>query len=260
MVFYDSHAHLNLDEFENEYLALLETYLKDQNLLQNVVGVDWTSSLKAIEIAKKYQTITKALVGIHPNDAYLYEKDLDIFNKLENLVVNNLDVVSGIGEIGLDFFRNKSDEKIQFHFLEKQAEIAFKNKLVVMLHLRDAFLQIKDFIKRNEKQMIVIHCFNQGIEQAEFYLKHNCYLSIPGVVTFKNAKALQEAIKIIPVDKLLTETDSPYLTPVPYRGQKNYPHYVQFSLFEIAKIKQINQEELAKIVLENSLKVFKWNK
>lgn len=253
--YYDTHCHLNDEQYENELETYFET-LKQENVFTNVVGFDYESSVKAVEFAKKYPNNIRACVGIHPNDCKNYVNDKDIFHKLKELVKNNLDHIVAIGEIGLDLYYEKTYLDLQYDFCRKQIEIAKEFNLPVMFHIREAFNEIKPIIEENKDHKKIIHCFTTNIDEAKFYLANNCIISIPGVVTFKNAVALCEAIKEIDIEYLVGETDAPYLTPIPFRGKKNYPHYVKYVYEKIAELKQCELDDVIKKLNQNAFKFF----
>lgn len=258
--YYDTHSHMNLEPISNEVITIVEN-MRNNNFITNCVGVDLPSSIQAVKLAKQYPDIIKACVGIHPSDVLQYESVFDkTINELDELVKNNLDCVVGIGEVGYDFYRNEKDKSlaIQKKFLYSQFEIAKKYNLPIMLHLRDAFNESIDFIKDINYSKVLIHCFSSIWNEAKAYLDLGCMISIPGIVTFKNAIPLKEAVKNIPIEKMVIETDSPFLTPMPYRGKTNYPTYVNYVAKEIAELKNLDLEYVEKTLLNNALNFFNW--
>lgn len=253
--YYDTHSHLNMEEYENEISDCIKN-LEINNTFTNCVGCDFPSSVKAVELAKKYPNLMKACVGIHPNEIQEYLKDNLIFEKLDNLIFENREHIVGIGEIGLDFYYSEKFKNEQKIFCIKQIELGIKYNLPIMFHLRNAFDEIKPIIEKYKNIKKLIHCFSSNLNEANYYLSKECLISIPGIITFKNAINLQEAVKEIDLDKLVVETDSPYLTPVPFRGKKNYPHYVKYTVEFIAQIKKISVSEVEKKVLQNAKDFF----
>lgn len=261
MKYFDTHSHIADYYYDNEIDQYIKTLIEN-DIFTNAIGCDLESSIRSINLAKKYPNNIKACVGIHPNDVKKYINDKTIFYKLDELIKNNTEHIVAIGEIGLDFFYDKNDEqniKNQIYFCNKQIELAHKYNLPIMYHIRDAFEKIKPIIKQNNHHKQIIHCFSTDIIQANYFIENNCLISIPGIVTFKNAISLQEAIKSIDINYLVAETDSPYLTPVPYRGKKNYPHYVQYVYEQIAKLKKMDLEKTRKQINQNALKFFNIN-
>lgn len=259
--YYDTHSHLNLNPLNKDATKIIEE-MRQKGFITNCVGVDLSTSYQAINLAKKFPDIIKACVGIHPSDINQYLTNFNkVIDELDNLVKDNLDYIVAIGEVGFDFYRNQSDSFVisnQKRFLEVQANIAKKYNLPLMLHIRDAFNECISFLKLFNYDKVLIHCFSTNLQEALEYLKIGCLISIPGIVTFKNAVDLKEAVKQIPLQKMVIETDSPYLAPTPYRGKTNNPLYVSYVAQEIASIKNENLEFVKKIVLENALNFFRW--
>lgn len=253
--YYDTHSHLNDEPYDDEINDYF-VFLKENKIYTNVIGCDWESSIKAVEYAKKQPNNIKACVGIHPNDVKRYENDKDIFDKLKKLVENNLSHIVAIGEIGLDLHYEKENLSLQQYFCREQIKIATEFNLPIMFHIRDAFEEIKPIIVENKNHKKIIHCFTNDIEQAKFYITNNCLISIPGVLTFKNAILVQDAIKEIDIKYLVCETDSPYLTPVPFRGKKNYPHYVQYVYQKIAELKNMDIDVVKKTINKTAFDFF----
>ena len=246
---FNTHSHIN-DKLEN--LNELVDECLDSNVDKiAVVGYDLASSLRAIK-ASEHPSVY-AIVGLQPNEVSSFDGNYDAFIDL----FNNEKCI-GIGEIGLDYYWNKDEKEIQMKAFEKQLQIASNYKKPVIIHCRDAYEDTFNMLNKYHKQLdgIIMHCYSGSVEMMKRFLTINCYISISGVVTFKNAKAIKEVAKEVPLDRLLVETDDPYLTPVPFRGKENRPSYVKYVLKEIAEIKEMNYEELEKIVYENSLRVF----
>lgn len=259
--YYDTHSHLNLDPLTKDVSKITEA-MRQKGFITNCVGVDLKTSYEAINLAKKHPDIIRACVGIHPSDINQYLPNFDkTISKLDDIVKNNLNYVVAIGEVGFDFYRNKNDVheiSNQKKFLEAQANIAKKYNLPLMLHIRDAFNECISFLRFFKYDKVIIHCFSTNLQEALEYLKIGCLISIPGIVTFKNATSLKEAVKQIPLQKMVIETDSPYLAPTPYRGKTNCPLYVSYVAQEIATIKNQDLEIVKKVVLENALNFFRW--
>lgn len=192
--YYDTHSHLNMSEYENELEECIKQ-LEKNNTFTNCVAFDFKSSVRAIELSKKYNKYMRACVGIHPNDIEQYLNDKDIFNKLDELISNNREYIVGIGEIGLDFYYDDKFKKEQIHFCNEQIKLGIKHNLPIMFHLRNAFQEIKPIIENFKDVKKLIHCFSSNLEEAKYYVSQNCLISIPGIVTFKNATSLQEAVK-----------------------------------------------------------------
>ena len=249
---YDVHTHTNMDPMIQNLDNIVDI-CKDKNIVWNAVGTNVEDSKIAVEQAKKYRGQIFATVGIHPDNC----KDLKDIEKLEQLYLQNKDVVVAWGEIGLDYHYEKFDKEKQILFFKKQLEIVNKYDLPVCIHVRDAeddCFEILKMIKNPSK--VWIHCFAKGPDWAKKYVDAKYMISVPGIITFKNAKSLHESIKTIPLDRLMVETDGPWLSPEPYRGKTNMPHYVEFVMNGIADKLQMSKEELAKKVTANAVNFF----
>ena len=203
------------------------------------------------ELAQKYENVY-CYLGIHPEEA----KDWSGENKEKIKTLAASPKVVGIGEIGLDYYRDKSNIDLQKEIFIKQIELANELNLPLNIHDRDAHKDTFDILKEhNKNSAVIMHCFSGSPEFAVECLKEGWYIALGGVVTFKNAKKMKEVAKIVPIEKLLLETDAPYLTPVPHRGEENQPAYVKFTAEEIAKLKGISFEEAAQTTSANAEKI-----
>ena len=208
---------------------------------------------KIIDITEKYVNVY-AYLGVHPSEARDWNDSLS--EKITNYVSSGKKVV-GIGEIGLDYYWDKSFNDIQKEVFIKQIHLANELKLPINIHDREAHKDTFDIIQaNNENSMVIMHCFSGSVEFARECIKAGYYIALGGVVTFKNAIKMKEVAADIPIDRLLLETDAPYLTPVPYRGKENQPAYVRFVAEEIAKIRGIELEELAALTTQNAERIF----
>ena len=253
MKFIDSHAHLDLTEFEKDRADVIKR--AKENGIENIItiGIGIKESKAAIKIAEAYPFIY-ASIGIHPHNAGSF--DLKTLDFLEENAKNKK--VVALGEMGLDFFRNHSSREDQIRAFRAQLDLAKSVKLPVVIHDRDAHAETLSMLEE-EKQGLnggVIHCFSGDAEMAFKCIDMGFYISIPGTVTFKNAKTQHEAVKKIPIEKLMIETDCPFLAPVPYRGKRNEPLYVTHVAEAISRIKNIPVEEVARITTANSKKLF----
>ncbi|MGL4183558.1 MAG: TatD family hydrolase [Metamycoplasmataceae bacterium] len=252
--YFDLHCH-PFKEYFPEPKEIISNALSSYLTKIFLVGTDISNSVEAINLAKEFDNVY-AIIGIHPNDSW-NEKDLI---SLEELVANNPNVL-GIGEVGLDYHYDDSPEKEkQEMFFQKQIDLAIKYNKVLIVHSRDsvedtfAILQ-KNYLKYPELK-IVLHSYSYGPKWIEKFLSLNCYFSYSGIVTFKNAKEMQEAALITPIENILYETDTPYLAPVPHRGKTNLPEYAIHVCDFIAKIKGIEEKEFATTILGNLNKLF----
>lgn len=258
--YYDTHAHLNIEPLDVEIEPIIDE-LKKEKTIMNCIAVDLETSISSIELSKKYKGIVFGCVGIHPTDGWMYRNNVDqTIKELEKIIVENREHIICLGEIGLDYYTifrgSEIDKPFQQEMFRKQLELAVKYDLPINIHNRESENDLLDILKDYQLKKVMIHCFSANKELALKYLERGYYLSIPGIVTFKNAKDLQEAVKIIPLEKMVVETDCPFLTPVPYRGQTNKPQYVKYVAKEIAKLKGLDEEFVEKQLLENAINFF----
>lgn len=251
---FDSHAHINDEKFDEDRDEVIE-HLRE-NSIDLVVnpGADMPSSKSAVELANKVDFIYSA-VGVHPHDVEtMTDKDLE---ELKNLAKENEKVVA-IGEIGLDYYYDLSPRELQKEWFIKQIELANELGLPFIVHDRDAHGDTFDIIKKYKapETGCVLHCYSGSLELALEYIKMGCYISIPGTVTFKNNRKTVEVAENIPMEWMFIETDSPYLTPVPYRGKRNDPSKVRYVAEKVAELRGISYEEVCEITKENAKKFF----
>lgn len=251
---FDSHAHINDEKFDEDRDEVIE-HLRE-NSIDLVVnpGADMPSSRSAVELANKVDFIYSA-VGVHPHDVEtMTDKDLE---ELKNLAKENEKVVA-IGEIGLDYYYDLSPRELQKEWFIKQIELANELGLPFIVHDRDAHGDTFDIIKKYKapETGCVLHCYSGSLELALEYIKMGCYISIPGTVTFKNNRKTVEVAENIPIEWMFIETDSPYLTPVPYRGKRNDPSKVRYVAEKVAELRGISYEEVCEITKENAKKFF----
>ena len=250
----DTHCHLNIEPYINDLSNYVNEIEQDMKFL-NIVGTTLKDSTKAIEIANLRENFF-AIVGIHPNEVTNHtERDVEL---IEKLYLENKDKIIAIGETGLDFYYGINDYNEQLFFLNKQFDLAIKYDLTLILHVREAHKETQEFLKAKKNlPRIVIHCFTGNLNDAQEYIKLGCYISFSGIITFKNANELREIIKHVPLELLLTETDSPFLTPVPFRGKTNLPNYVKYVNETIAKIRNMDIQKLNECLYKNYCKCFK---
>ena len=250
----DSHAHIYDEKYDDEGGAQSIVSRMENDGLEYIVcvGCDMPSSHTCVELAANNERIY-ATVGVHPYDAdTVTDENIEILRKL----AANKKVVA-IGEIGLDFHYPDADRALQTAATVKQYELARELNLPQVYHIRDGFGEFYEFAKtRDFPQSAVLHCFSGSAEIAEYYLKKNFYVSFSGTVTYKNAVNLARAAAVVPMDRLLIETDSPYLTPVPMRGQINRPAYVKYVAQRIAEIKGVSVDEIERVTTDNAKRVF----
>lgn len=250
---FDTHAHLDDHKYNDDRVEMLQRAQEAGVQLIVNVGYDLPSSQRSVKLAEAYPFIY-AGVGIHPHDASTLNDQA--LAELEKLAQHPK--VVAIGEIGLDYYRDLSPRDIQETALRAQIGLARRIKKPIIIHDRDAHGDIMRIMQEEKVQEIggVLHCFSGSWEMAKECLKRNFYISIAGPVTFSNAGKLKEIVQQVPIDKLLIETDSPYLTPTPHRGKRNESSYVKFVAEEIANLRGISLEELGNATLANGKKLF----
>lgn len=251
---FDTHAHLDDGRFDQDRDEVIKQCAEEGVSLILNAGSNIETSVKSIAIAEKYQFIYAA-AGVHPHDAS--SMDDETAEVLAALAENKK--VRAIGEIGLDYHYDLSPRDVQKKRFMEQIDLARQLKLPVIVHDREAHGDVMDIFKQSRIQEVggVLHSFSGSAEMALECIKLGLYISISGPVTFNNAKKTVEAVKAVPLDMLLIETDSPYLTPVPHRGKRNYPGYVRFVAEKIAEIKGISFEEVAQKTMENGKRLFR---
>ena len=252
-MYIDTHVHLNADQYENDVDEVIARALEAGVEKMVVVGFDRKTINKAMELTEQYPFIY-AVVGWHPVDAIdCTEEDLEW---IESLAAHPK--VVGIGETGLDYYWDKSPKDVQQEVFRKQIRLAQKVNLPVIIHNRDATADVVRILKEEEAEKTggIMHCFGGSVETAKECISMNFMISLGGPVTFKNAKMPKEVATEIPLEHLLIETDAPYLAPHPYRGKRNEPALVTLVAEEIARLKELTINEVAKATTENALKVF----
>jgi TatD DNase family protein len=250
---FDTHVHLNADQYKDDLTEVIERALATGVSHMVVVGFDRPTINKALELAETYDFLYAA-VGWHPVDA-IDMKDEDLI-WLEELSAHPK--VMALGEMGLDYYWDKSPKEIQKEVFRKQIQLAKKVNLPIIIHNRDATADIVEILKEEKADTVggIMHCFSGSVEIAKECVEMNFYISLGGPVTFKNAKQPKKVAEEIPLERLLIETDCPYLTPHPFRGKRNEPSYVKLVAEEISRIKGVPFEEVSRITTENAKKIF----
>ncbi|NLP53008.1 TatD family hydrolase [Bacillus sp. RO1] len=250
---FDTHVHLNADQYEEDLQEVIDRAQAEKVTNMVVVGFDRKTITRAMELVEKYDFLYAA-VGWHPVDAIdMTEEDLAW---IEDLASH--EKVVAIGEMGLDYHWDKSPKEVQKEVFRKQIQLAKKVKLPIVIHNRDATADVVQILKEEDAKEVggIMHCFTGSLEVAKECMEMNFYISFGGPVTFKNAKKPKEVVKEIPMEKLLIETDCPYLTPHPYRGKRNEPGYVRLVAEQIAELKELRIEEVAEKTTANAKKLF----
>lgn len=252
MQFFDSHAHYNDEKFDLDRKEILENIYNSGITKLINAGYSLESSKKAIEIANNYDFIF-ATAGISPNDIEDFKEEN--LNEIRNLAKSKK--VVAIGEIGLDYYWNKENKDLQKKVFISQIKIANELNMPIVIHTREAIYDTLDILKNNKcNKKGVFHCCPLNIDLVREGLKLGFYISFAGPVTFKNSKNAEEIIKMVPVEKMLIETDSPYLSPEPLRGKRNDSRNVKYIAQKIADIKNMKLEEISEITYKNAEKVF----
>lgn len=252
---YDTHAHLNDEAFAEDAEAALVRALDAGVTKINIVGCDPQMSAKAVEMAEKYDAVY-AVVGIHPSDADKYDEAVE--EQLRQWAV--LEKVVAIGEIGLDYhFEDDVDHDIQREVFRRQLCLASELNMPVVIHSRDAMDDTVRIIREEQPEggfQGVFHCFSGSWEQAKVCLELGFYIGFDGPLTFKNSRKLPKVASEMPLERLLIETDCPYMAPEPVRGRRNEPAYVKHIAAKVAQLRGISPEDAGRISYENGCRLF----
>ena len=259
MKLFDTHCHLDDERFNEDREELIENLRKDGVDRLVIAGYSLEGSKRAVELSEKYDFIFST-VGISPNDVPETMEELDEeLKQIEELYMNAKKIVA-VGEIGLDYHWNTENKDIQKQAFIKQIELANKLNLPIQIHTRDAVMDTLEILKNHPvNKKGIFHCCPFNRELVKEGLKLGFYISFAGPTTFKNSKNASEIIQLVPDDKMLVETDSPYLSPEPFRGKRNDPRNVQYIIKKIAEVKEKSFEDIEKIVYENANRIFDIN-
>ncbi len=253
MRLFDTHCHLDDERFGEDRNQLIQA-LPEQGLVYCVtVGSDIASSERSIGLAHQYGFLYAA-AGLHPHEAAKAEKTWE--ERLRQLLGDEKAVA--LGEIGLDYYYDFSPRGLQKQVLLRQLHMAREMELPVILHVRDAHGDMIDMLRAlgDGRPGGVLHCFSGSAESALEYVRMGFYISFAGPVTFKNAEKLLLAAKAVPLDRLLIETDSPYLAPVPMRGKRNDPSLIRHTCAKLAELRGMSEQEMADLTCENAIRFF----
>ena len=251
---FDTHAHYDDEAFQEDRDELLNS-LSTHGIEAVVnVGASIQTTKNTLELMKKYPFVYGA-VGVHPSETE--ELNDNLMDWLKH--VSGEKKVVAIGEIGLDYYWKEPDPEIQKHWFVRQLDLAGEVNLPIVVHSRDAAKDTLDIIKASGARDMggVIHCFSYGVDQAREYLDMGYFLGIGGVLTFKNAKKLKEVAEYAPMDRLVLETDCPYLTPVPYRGKRNSSLYLSYVAEALAELKGMEKDEVIRVTAENARRLYR---
>ena len=254
----DSHCHLDFKDYVDDIDEVIQRAITNNVKYFLSISVDLENFQKIKNITNKYKNVW-CTTGVHPNHVQLIKdfKVENIYKELENNI-NNPKVV-GLGETGLDKYRDDKYINKQLESFEVHLKLSGEKDIPTIIHTRSADLETIQMLNSKVKEYNskgLIHCFSSTKEMAKTALDHNFYISISGIITFKNANELREIVKYIPIEKLLVETDAPYLAPIPHRGERNEPSFIKHTVEQIAEIKNIDYDEVVKITTENFFKLF----
>lgn len=259
MRIFDTHAHYDDKAFDGDRDALLSSMQKS-NIIEAIVnvGASMNSSKTTISLTEEYPFLYGA-IGVHPEEVTnLTERDMEWLREQ-----SRLEKIVAIGEIGLDYYWDDVPKDIQQAWFERQLELAKEVKMPVIIHSREAAndtLAMLTAADAKNKLSGIIHCYSYSKENAKDYLDMGFYFGIGGVVTFKNAKKIKEAVSYIPIEQIVLETDCPYLAPMPYRGERNFSENLSYVAQEIAMIKNLPYEEVLEQTNKNARAVYQLQK
>ena len=247
----DSHCHLNDNQFAGEVDQIVNNFLSAGVEKAICIGCCPESNLDVIKLSNTYDSVYCA-VGVHPDDCDKYNEE-----ELEQLLINRNHKLVAVGEIGLDYYHTKENREKQMQVFESQILLAIKYKLPIIIHCRDAFGDMLEILKKYApfEHGAVMHCYSGSLEFAEILVKMGLKISFTGTVTYKNAKKVQEVAMNLPIESIFFETDSPYLTPTPYRGQRNEPKYVIEVAKFVAELRNMDYNELVEMT-DKTAKMF----
>ena len=260
MRYFDSHAHYYDERFESESEVCSDELISSlfDSCVSGIINVGTSpeTSRLAIEGAKRYPGMYTA-IGIHPSDSQYLDMPLDdALSDIESLIKNPESKCIALGEIGLDYHWVSDNKEQQKAMFKRQLELAVESDMPVIIHERDCVADCLEIVLQYDVRG-VFHAFSGSKETAKILLDRGWYISFPGTVTFKNAKYPPENAVYVPADRILTETDAPYLTPHPFRGKRNDSGYMKHTLQKIADLREISYEELERITEENAKRLFR---
>ncbi|MBO0439228.1 TatD family hydrolase [Candidatus Enterococcus ikei] len=251
---FDSHTHLNAEQFNEDIPETIERAKELGVTEMAVVGFDTPTIEKSLELSQQYKEI-QSIIGWHPTEAGSYTPEIE--KKLQQLLTTPK--VVALGEIGLDYYWMEDPKEVQDRVFRRQIAIAKEMNLPISIHTRDAMEDTYKILKEEDIRDIggIMHSFSGDPEWMAKFLDMGMHISLSGVVTFKKALEVQEVAKAVPLDRLLVETDAPYLAPVPYRGKRNEPGYTRYVVEKIAELREVPFEEIAKQTTKNAHRLFR---
>lgn len=247
----DTHAHLDFEDYEKDLEKIIERAKSSGVSKIITVGASLEGSKKAVELAKKYNEVYAA-VSIHPESAdELNDETINLFRKF-----SKKKKVISLGEMGLDYYVENYSKEKQAEVFKKQLDLAIELNLPVILHIRNSFEDVMDILNGYDwvKNKAVVHCYSSSYKKVQRILDKGLYISYTGIVTYD--EGVQKAVEATPLDKMMIETDCPFLAPEPKRGKRNEPAYVKYVAKKIAEIKEISFEEVAKVTTKNAIDFF----
>ena len=256
MQLFDTHCHLTDERFSQDLDAVIDRMKAAGVQLAVVIGDAASDPTGAIELAKAHSFLFSAL-GVHPHDASEWNEDraAKVFQWLTN------EKVMALGEIGLDYHYDLSPRDMQIEAFEAQLDMAHQMNLPAILHIREAHGEATEILTRRHKNktlpQCLMHCYTGSWESAKTYLSMGMYISLSGAVTFKNAPKLAEVAINTPIDRLMVETDCPYMAPVPMRGKRNEPAFVAYTAQKIAQLRDMDEETFAAAAFENGKRFYR---
>ncbi|GIW21363.1 MAG: putative metal-dependent hydrolase YabD [Candidatus Sericytochromatia bacterium] len=257
---FDSHAHINLSHYDEDREKLIENIFNSG--LEHIVipGIDYETIYSALDLSKKYKNKIFCAIGFHPTDIHKWE--IDTYKKLKKIYFENKDYIVAIGETGLDYYWDKTPKDLQKEIFIEHIKLASELDLPLIIHTRDSLDDTLNIIENNKFKNTrgVFHCFSGDKDFALKCIKNNFYISFAGNITFKSANNLRDVAKYINLENILIETDSPFLTPVPFRGKRNDPSKVFYVAKTISDIKNIDIEEVIQVTNKNAKNLFSISK
>jgi TatD DNase family protein len=253
IMYVDSHCHLEMDVYDDDRQTVIEESIQESLRYMLTVGTEETHFKTVIEIIEKYPAVYGAL-GVHPHNSNEYTPV--VADKLR-LHAKHPKIV-GYGEIGLDFFKNHSPREVQIKAFSEQLELAKEVRLPVIIHSRNAreeTFHILQEVYQNGSGG-VIHCYSYDLDYAKKFLDMGFYISISGTITYKNNEELAKVVEYIPGDRILAETDAPFLTPLPHRGKRNVPYFVRLTIEKVAQIRGEDKDKLTSVMCDNFYNLF----
>lgn len=249
---FDTHAHLNDERFDGIRKNLISSLPENGVGAYCEIGYDIESSKAAVKLSEEYDYVYAA-AGVHPHDTdSLTENDMEILKEL-----CSHEKTVALGEIGLDYYYDNSKRENQRFWFDRQLSLAEEIDIPVTIHTRDAMKDTIDILKAHKNTTGIIHCYSGSKESAKILLDMGYYISFAGPLTFKNANTAIEVAKYVPSDRILIETDSPYLAPVPYRGKTNNPVYVAEVLKKLCEIREKSFDEMSRITFDNAKNIYR---